>query len=132
MSSLSELLFFIAPCIKCSLGVQKSTKVKLGATAGLRLLPEGKADHILAAVQDYLGSFPFILDPKDGVTILDGENPHFGLLCVHVGAVELDCAKDGVMGIVAKIETVLTERFGRQYGTELSPGLHPLALHLRA
>ena len=46
--------------------------MKLGATAGLRLLPEGKADIILAAVRTFLGQYPFQLDPKAGVTILDG------------------------------------------------------------
>lgn len=47
--------------------------MKLGATAGLRFLPEGKADKILDSVRDYLKTTPFILDPADGVTILDGE-----------------------------------------------------------
>ena len=45
----------------------------LGATAGLRLLPEGKADKILDAVRKWLGQFAFNLDKKSGVTILDGE-----------------------------------------------------------
>ena len=46
--------------------------MKLGATAGLRFLPEGKADKILDAVRAYLETTPFKLDPKDGVSILDG------------------------------------------------------------
>ncbi len=57
---------------------QGATKVKLGATAGLRLLPEGKADIILAAVRTFLGQYPFQLDPAAGVTILDGAQPALG------------------------------------------------------
>jgi apyrase len=38
------------------------------------LLPEGKAEHILTAVKDYLGKTPFKLDSKTGVTILDGSD----------------------------------------------------------
>ena len=52
---------------------QASTKVKLGATAGLRLLPEGKADVILGEVRRFLRTYPFQLDAELGVTILDGE-----------------------------------------------------------
>ena len=59
--------------------VQASTKIKLGATAGLRLLPEGKADLILDAVKSYFEQSPFILDPDTGVTILDGKY----LNCIH-------------------------------------------------
>ena len=51
---------------------QASTKVKLGATAGLRLLPEGKADVILGEVRSFLRTYPFQLDAELGVTILDG------------------------------------------------------------
>ena len=52
--------------------VQAKTKIKLGATAGLRLLPEGKADIILGEVRKYLKTYPFQLDNATGVTILDG------------------------------------------------------------
>jgi hypothetical protein len=52
--------------------VQSKTRIKLGATAGLRLLPGDQADKILEAVKAYFAQQPFILDPKDGVTILDG------------------------------------------------------------
>ena len=55
--------------------MQAQTKVKLGATAGLRLLKEGKADAILAAVAKYLHASPFSLDAKTGVTVLDGARP---------------------------------------------------------
>ena len=41
----------------------------MGATAGLRLLPGGKADHILAAVKEHLTGYPFKLD---NVSIIDG------------------------------------------------------------
>ncbi len=51
---------------------QASTKIKLGATAGLRLLPEGKADIILGHVKKFLKTYPFQLDDSLGVTILDG------------------------------------------------------------
>lgn len=52
--------------------LQATTPIMLGATAGLRLLPEGKADKILDAVRKWLGQFAFNLDKKSGVTILDG------------------------------------------------------------
>ena len=55
--------------------MQPKTKIKLGATAGLRLLPEGKADIILGEVRRYLKTYPFQLDDKTGVTILDGGAP---------------------------------------------------------
>ena len=63
--------------------LQAQTKVKLGATAGLRLLPDGKADAILSAVRSYLAKSPFKLDPDTGVTILDGIATHTltDLLC---------------------------------------------------
>ena len=61
-------------CHEMSISVQSETKIKLGATAGLRLLPEGKADLILDAVKAYIAQSPFKLDPKFGVTILDGEH----------------------------------------------------------
>lgn len=53
-------------------GGQASTPVMLGATAGLRLLPGTKAEQILAAVVDFLKNYPFQLDAKQGVSILDG------------------------------------------------------------
>ena len=56
--------------------MQSQTKMKLGATAGLRLLPGGKADSILAAVKKYLKASPFQLEDKTGVTVLDGELLH--------------------------------------------------------
>ena len=49
--------------------MQAQTKIKLGATAGLRLLPEGKADIILAEVLRFLKTYPFQLDDATGVTI---------------------------------------------------------------
>ncbi|BDA45973.1 Apyrase 2 [Coccomyxa sp. Obi] len=52
--------------------LQATTKIKLGATAGLRLLPEGKADIILDHVKKFLKTYPFQLDDSLGVTILDG------------------------------------------------------------
>lgn len=57
----------------CVCSIQAQTKIKLGATAGLRLLPEGKADIILDEVQKFLKTYPFQLDAATGVTILDGE-----------------------------------------------------------
>lgn len=55
--------------------MQAQTKVKLGATAGLRLLPGNKADRILDKVRDFLRASPFLLDEAAGVTILDGGAP---------------------------------------------------------
>lgn len=51
---------------------QSSTSIMVGATAGLRLLPDGKADLILEKVRSYLGSFPFKLGSDDDVRILSG------------------------------------------------------------
>lgn len=63
--------------------VQKGTKAKLGATAGLRLLQEGKADHILAAVKKFLAASPFSVDNASGVSILDGNYACFCcMLCM--------------------------------------------------
>lgn len=50
--------------------LQRRTPIKVGATAGLRLLPGGKADDILAAVKAHLvQDYPFQLEQ---VTIIDG------------------------------------------------------------
>ena len=59
---------------QASMPLQAETPVKVGATAGLRLLPGGQSDAILLAVQSYLAASPFKLDPKNGVTVLDGKN----------------------------------------------------------
>ena len=53
--------------------VQKSTPIMVGATAGLRLLPDGKADIILDHVKDYLGKYPFSFSKED-VKILSGQD----------------------------------------------------------
>lgn len=68
--------------------MQAQTKIKLGATAGLRLLPEGKADVILDEVRKFLKQYPFQLDDTTGVTILDGElsNQKQAVLLAHVPA----------------------------------------------
>lgn len=70
--SLAPLLDFALKTVPKEL--QAQTKIKLGATAGLRLLPDGKAEAILAAVKTYLSKSPFDLDPVTGVTILDGSD----------------------------------------------------------
>lgn len=59
-------------CADASLSAaQASTPVSLKATAGLRLLPGGKADAILTAVEAHLKTYPFQL--KEGaVSIMDG------------------------------------------------------------
>jgi Golgi nucleoside diphosphatase len=51
---------------------QASTPVSLKATAGLRLLPGDKADHILDAVTALLRTYPFQLPEAGGVAIMDG------------------------------------------------------------
>ena len=48
-----------------------STPIMVGATAGLRLLPDGKADLILEEVRRYLSKYPFRFDKGD-VKILSG------------------------------------------------------------
>lgn len=51
--------------------MQKATFVKVGATAGLRLLPGDKADKLLEAVTAHLKkTTPFKIDT---VSIIDGE-----------------------------------------------------------
>ncbi|KAI8110376.1 hypothetical protein M9435_002051 [Picochlorum sp. BPE23] len=52
---------------------QTSTPIMVGATAGLRLLPDGKADVILDHVTQYLKEYPFKFDEND-VQILSGQN----------------------------------------------------------
>lgn len=48
-----------------------STPIMIGATAGLRLLPDGKADIILAEVRTWLRKYPFKFQDDD-VKILSG------------------------------------------------------------
>jgi len=51
-----------------------ATALMVGATAGLRLLPGGQADEILAGVRARLAAdSPFAVDAAAGVTILDGQ-----------------------------------------------------------
>lgn len=52
-------------------GARTSTKIRLRATAGLRLLPTVQADNILKAVASLLAKYPFKTGP-DAVAILDG------------------------------------------------------------
>ena len=52
---------------------QKSTPIMVGATAGLRLLPDGKADVILDHVEKYLKQYPFKFSHGD-VQILSGQD----------------------------------------------------------
>jgi len=54
--------------------VQARTPIKVGATAGLRLLDGSKSEDILAAVRKHLGSYPFQIDD---VSIIDGEKCRF-------------------------------------------------------
>ena len=51
------------------------TTLTVGATAGLRLLPGKQADDILDAVRSHLKErYPFVVEPADGVTVLDGQS----------------------------------------------------------
>ena len=53
----------------------KQTTLTVGATAGLRLLPGKQADDILDAARLHLaGRYPFVVEPADGVTVLDGQS----------------------------------------------------------
>lgn len=71
----SEGAASLDPLLKVALStvpeeLQKSTLVKVGATAGLRLLPGKQADRLLAAVSAHLKkTTPFMLD---SVSIIDG------------------------------------------------------------
>ena len=51
--------------------LQASTSIMVGATAGLRLLPDGKADIILGEVRAYLKKYPFAHTDED-IKILSG------------------------------------------------------------
>ena len=53
--------------------MHSSTPIMVGATAGLRLLPDGKADVILDHVKSFLEEYPFV-SGKDAVTILSGQS----------------------------------------------------------
>ena len=64
--SLAPLLDLAAATIPAD--QQATTRVMVGATAGLRLLPDGKADLILAEVRAWLGKRPF----KVGAGVVDG------------------------------------------------------------
>ena len=54
----------LAPLLKLALEtvpkqLQSETHIMVGATAGLRLLPDGKADAILDEIRTWLAQFPF-------------------------------------------------------------------------
>lgn len=51
--------------------LHSTTPITLKATAGLRLLPAGRADNILNEVTAYFKKFPFQL-PQSGVGVMDG------------------------------------------------------------
>ena len=69
-ASLKPLLDLALETVPQSL--QASTHVMVGATAGLRLLPDGKADIILAEVRKWLrAGYPFAFEDGD-VKILSG------------------------------------------------------------
>ena len=53
--------------------MQSTTPIMIGATAGLRLLPDGKADIILDEVRKFLRNYPFVVD-GDAVSILSGQS----------------------------------------------------------
>ncbi|KAG7666955.1 putative Apyrase 1 [Nannochloris sp. 'desiccata'] len=67
--SLKPLIDLAVATVPSSL--QSSTPMMVGATAGLRLLPDGKADIILDEVRHYMRSFPFKFQDDD-VKILSG------------------------------------------------------------
>ncbi|CAG9466246.1 unnamed protein product [Pedinophyceae sp. YPF-701] len=68
-TSLEPLMKAALEAVPASLHAQ--TPVELRATAGLRLLPGGKADAILDAVREYLRAQPFKFE-DDMVSVLDG------------------------------------------------------------
>ena len=60
-----------------------STKLSLKATAGLRMLPEEKADGLLSAVKEFLEASPFAMD-DESVSIMDGvDEGAFGWITVN-------------------------------------------------
>lgn len=55
--------------------LHKSTPISLKATAGLRLLGDGKAEQILAAVRTRLETkYPFPIIKEGGVEVMSGDN----------------------------------------------------------
>lgn len=68
-ASLKPLLELAMATVPAAL--QPATPIMVGATAGLRLLPDGKADVILAEVRRWLRGFPFKFQDDD-VKILSG------------------------------------------------------------
>ena len=50
------------------------TTVDVKITAGLRLLPGSRSAHILNAMKGRIRSYPFQLQEKAGVVIMDGED----------------------------------------------------------
>ncbi|EDQ93156.1 uncharacterized protein MONBRDRAFT_2652, partial [Monosiga brevicollis MX1] len=50
------------------------TPINLKATAGLRLLPQEKAQALLTEVESLIKSYPFLFDPEDAVEIMEGLN----------------------------------------------------------
>lgn len=89
-----------------------STRVMVGATAGLRLLPDGKADVILGEVRAFLKRYPFAHPRDTDVSILSGASEGayawltLNYLLGHLGqpelrtiaAIDLGTAADGWMG----------------------------------
>ena len=67
--SLKQLVDLAIATVPVSL--QASTPIMVGATAGLRLLPDGKADIILDEVRHWLRKYPFKFQDDD-VKILSG------------------------------------------------------------
>lgn len=92
------------PLIKVALStvpkeLQKLTSVKVGATAGLRLLPGGKAEKLLKAVMTHLKkTTPFKLD---SVSIIDGtEEGGFAWLTLNYLLGHLGQAEDKTVAAI--------------------------------
>ncbi|KAI7844404.1 hypothetical protein COHA_001998 [Chlorella ohadii] len=112
---------------------QKQTSIMVGATAGLRLLPDGKADEILAEVRTWLRKHPFKFSDED-VKILSGvDEGAFAWLTLNyllgrLGGSEqdtvasIDLGGGSVQEAYAMTEAEAAAAPDKQYLTELRSG----------
>ncbi len=98
--------------------LQASTHVMVGATAGLRLLPDGKADVILGEVRKWLREgYPFQFSDVDDVKILSGvDEGAFAWLTLNYLLGNLGKAEHGTVASIDLGEHFRAWPAGRQQG----------------